>query len=243
MKAIILLAGDGSRMGPFSINTPKSLLELEERKTMLEHQLKVLSNCNINEIVLVLGFKKELIRKKIESIKELNRKKVTIYFNPLYKVTENAFSLWASREAFNDDILIINGDVLFNEEALQDLIKEKAIHSLLIKKKKCDQEDQKVEVQNNFIIKVGKKLSLDIAYGEVMGVGKIRKKGLSFFKEMLFKAVEENPLIYWPEVFNYIIKKGYKVNIVLANSFYSDMDTKEDYIKIKKILKKGISIK
>jgi len=240
MKAIILLAGDSSRMGSLCLNTPKCLLKLEKNKTMIEHQLQILKSCNIKDIVLVLGFKQELIKKKVKSLSGLNKKRIIIYSNPLYKITENAFSLWISKESFDDDLIIINGDVLFSKEALVDLIKDKNTYSLLVQKKKCDKEDQKVEVDNHSIIKIGKKISLIDAFGEFLGIGKIRKKGSNLFKRKLFEEIEKNPLIYWPEVFNSIIEKNYKVNAVVVNSLYSDMDKKEDYLKIQKILKKQI---
>ena len=121
MKAIILLAGYGLRMQPLTINTPKCLLKLSDKETILERQFKILKNCNIDKIVIVIGFKKELIKEKLEVI--LHEKQVTIYLNPFYKTTGNAFSLWMSREAFDDDLLILNGDILFSEETLKDLIK------------------------------------------------------------------------------------------------------------------------
>jgi len=87
------------------------------------------------------------------------------------------------------------------------------------------------------IFRVGKNLPLKEAYGEVMGMGKIKKEGLNLFKDVLFEGVKENPRIYWPEIFNYLIKKNCKVHKVLTSGFYSDLDTKKDYLRLKRILK------
>jgi len=234
MKAIILLAGYGSRMQPLTINTPKCLLKLSDKETILERQFRILRNCNINKFVVVIGFKKELIKQKLDVI--LHGKQVIIYLNPLFKTTGNAFSLWTSREAFDDDLLILNGDILFSEETLKDIMKEENTYSLLMKKKKCDQEDQKAKVKNSLILEVGKGLPLDEAYGEVAGMGKIRKEGLEIFKDVLSQGVKENPRIHWPEIFNYLIGKNHEVHMVLTAGFYRDLDTKEDYLEAKKAL-------
>lgn len=234
MKVIILAAGYGSRMYPLAQDMPKCLLPISKGQSILDRQIGILKGFDIGDITVVTGFKKEKI---IEKYGE----QISIRFNPHYEITGNTFSLWTVRDIFNDDLIILNGDIIFNKKAVEDLLKDKNIYSLVVNKKKCDGEDQKVRVKDNLITEVGKHIALNEAYGEAVGMGKIKKAGIGNFKKALFEGVKKNPHLNWPEIFNYLIKKDKKVYPVLSPGLYRDLDTKRDYAEARKIFKNNES--
>lgn len=109
MKAIILAAGVGKRFKEVTDDRPKCLIDIE-RKTLLERTLTALGAAGIREAVVVIGYRGEMIQQHIGS--RCGDVQVRYVTNPHY--TKGAIlSLWSAREAFDDDIIIMDADVLF----------------------------------------------------------------------------------------------------------------------------------
>ena len=111
MRAIILAAGSGLRLGQHTKDVPKALLDLNG-KSILERQISLLREHGVNEIFVVIGYKREKhILKDIEYI-----------FNPRYSETEQLASMMVARTKIFDDVLVIFGDILFDSQILQQIL-------------------------------------------------------------------------------------------------------------------------
>ena len=120
MKAIILAAGIGKRIGKYG-NKPKCLIEIEG-KTLLERYLTSLRECGIKKVVIVVGYKRELIEQKLDSFSfDMGIKLIT---NSEYE-KGSILSLWAAKSELKGDIILMDGDVFFEQEVLDKLIKSK----------------------------------------------------------------------------------------------------------------------
>ena len=66
MKAIIIAAGKGTRLYPFTKNTPKSLLDIGQGLTLLETQLHALQDAGVTDVVIIVGYRAEQIEAKVK---------------------------------------------------------------------------------------------------------------------------------------------------------------------------------
>ncbi len=114
MKAIILVAGEGNRIRGATDN-PKCLLEIAGT-SILENALNCLSREGFRETVLVVGYKAELVRRFGDNFKKM---KLTYINNPDYKTTNTMFSLYLARKYLYEGVVLINGDVFFEQQALK----------------------------------------------------------------------------------------------------------------------------
>ncbi len=114
MKVIILAAGRGSRLGKLTEDKPKCLLNFGN-ETILERQIRILQSCGIKtkDIVIVAGYKRQ-------SIQEKNPLK--IIYNERYFSTDNSYSLCLAVQDLDEDILVLDGDLIFEETAVYDLL-------------------------------------------------------------------------------------------------------------------------
>lgn len=126
MKAVILAAGMGTRLNPLTNNRPKCLVEVNG-ESILRNALKILSNQNIEETAIVVGYAKEQITDEIGS--SFNSMKISYIENKIFDKTNNMYSLWLAREYLERGCILIEGDVFFEEEILARLIKSESSKS------------------------------------------------------------------------------------------------------------------
>ena len=191
MKAIILCAGQGRRLLPYTESTPKCLLSLNN-KHFIEWQIDALQKVGIEQIVAVVGYAAQ----RIETI--LNKRygdKVSFVYNPFYEIADNLASCWMAREHFKDDFIILNGDTLFEPQVISTLLSanEYPITLATDVKDSYDDDDMKIITEGNRLLSVGKKLPMQQVNGESIGVMHFNPIGAKLFKD----TIEE--LMYSPE--------------------------------------------
>lgn len=118
MRAIILAAGRGTRLQPLTNNVPKCLVQVHG-KSLLQYQLESLAFAGIRECVIVVGYLGDQVKQEIG--KKLGEVCITYVTNNVFESTNNIYSLWLAREQLYDDILLIEGDLIFDPMLLTDL--------------------------------------------------------------------------------------------------------------------------
>jgi len=121
MKAVILAAGGGSRLKSITCMIPKCLIEIDGIP-IIKRQIDILLNyITIEEIIIIIGYKAEMIMNFIEINYE--DKPISLIENAKYLEINNMYSLYLAREqVIGEDILIINGDVVFQDELINMII-------------------------------------------------------------------------------------------------------------------------
>ena len=127
MKAIILSAGQGSRLGHLVDDRPKCLIDFNGR-TLLDRQLDTLAANGVDEAVVVTGFHDELVERR--SRRGAGGPRVRTVFNPFYKVADNTGSLFMAREELAGDCLVWNGDTLVSNALMARVVGQRAARHL-----------------------------------------------------------------------------------------------------------------
>ena len=119
MQAIILVAGQGSRLRPLTDHRPKCLVKVQGRP-ILEYQPEALCAAGVRECVIVIGHLAAQVRSTIGT--RFRSLSITYLENEIYDRTNNIYSLWLARTKVNDDVLLIEGDLIFEPDLLRDLL-------------------------------------------------------------------------------------------------------------------------
>jgi choline kinase len=117
--ALLLAAGTGSRLAPLTDSTPKCLVTVNEI-SILERLVSSLQGHNFNRLVIVIGHQGESIRDYLGTRK--GGMDITYITSPLYKTTNNIYSLWLAREVIDEPFLLIESDLVFDTEMLTDML-------------------------------------------------------------------------------------------------------------------------
>ena len=115
MKMIIVAAGQGIRLRPLTNNKPKCMVEYDE-KPIIDYILDAADHCNITDIAVVNGYKKEVLESYLED------RGCTFFTNEEFDVTNMVTSLFTAKEFMNDDLIISYADIVYKPEILEKLM-------------------------------------------------------------------------------------------------------------------------
>lgn len=121
MKAIILAAGMGSRLGKYTEANTKAMVEVNGKK-IIEYCLDILDEVNIHEVVIVVGYQKEKLMQFLGS--RYKSIKIQYIENELYNQTNNIYSFWLARGQFDDDIILLESDIIFEKKVIERILED-----------------------------------------------------------------------------------------------------------------------
>jgi len=197
MKAILLSAGQGSRLLPLTQDRPKCLLPLAGR-SLLEWQIEALAGSGIRDFVVVVGFRADLVEREIERLARPGLVLRTI-FNPFFNVADNLGSCWLARHEMSDEFLILNGDTVFQPGVPERLLAASAapIVVTIDRKKVYDADDMKVRIEGDRLVAIGKTLSAERVNGESIGLLRFAGDGPRLFREAVERAMRAPEGLKW----------------------------------------------
>lgn len=189
MKAIVLNAGQGSRLLPLTADRPKCLLSVGGR-TLLEWQLTALAEAGVREVVEVVGFGADRVRAVVQS-RLVPGLRVRLLENRHYRKSDNLISCWMARNEMTGDFYLLNGDTLF-EPAVLKRLRQAAPSTVAVAvdhKDEYDSDDMKVHCRGNRLLAVGKTLPPEQTDAESIGVILFRGDGPRKFRTTLDRIV------------------------------------------------------
>lgn len=228
MKAIVLAAGQGRRLWPFTAHDPKCLLPIGPG-SILEAQLANLEGAGIRDLVLVCGFGIERIRSALTAYQ--GKLRIKLSYNPFYAHADNLVSLWTVRRELEEDFLLLNGDNVFHPQILQRLLAAREGCCLMARRKDSyDQDDMKLQVEEGRVRAIGKQLP--VAHAESVGImrfaGEGRRGLVGVVDELVSAAGTGSDLRYVAGV-QRLIDLGHPVGACEVGDLpWADVDTPED---------------
>ena len=211
MKAVILAAGYGSRLGIFTKHIPKALLFVGN-KPIIAHTLKILKTHGIRDIVVVTGYKGYKLRKYLIRNFDLN---FDFVHNRFYRKTNNVYSLYLAMEKVDEDFYIINSDVFSHPKIFEFLHKSDKDYLILSVDtvKRLGEEEMKVRIENDRIVEISKKIPPENADGEYIGFARVPKKNVGDLYEHLETVMREKGRnVFYEEAFQSMIDSGIKLS-------------------------------
>ncbi|MEC7641582.1 MAG: phosphocholine cytidylyltransferase family protein [Nitrospinota bacterium] len=253
MKAIILAAGEGSRLRPLTDSTPKCLVELAG-KPLLDWQTHALRQCGIHNIIVVRGY---LARK-------IDRPDLRFYDNRDYATTNMVASLWCAAREFTEDIVVCYADIIFNNDILEPLVKSPSEISVVVDldweaywKERfddplADAESLKMDSHGK-ITSIGQKTqTLAEIEGQYIGLMKFTTAGLEKINASYQQAVatsvqggqawgQSRPVAkaYMTDLLQGLILEGALLQAVKVSGGWLEIDSLADYTLAKKYLQNG----
>jgi len=185
-KAIILSAGQGSRLLPLTADMPKCLIDFNGR-SLIAWQVAALAANGIKHIVVVTGFRTEKVEAHLETLAAGTDLRIEALFNPFFQVADNLGTCWIAKEAMDQDFIILNGDTIISDEIVGRLIAQASapITVTVDVKPDYDDDDMKVHRVEGKLISIGKRLLPHESNAESIGMLAFRGQGPAIFRRQV----------------------------------------------------------
>lgn len=257
ITAIIPAAGFEKQLLPLIEDMPKCLLDIKG-KTILERQISALNECNIKEIALVRGYKKEAI----------TLPNIRYYDNDRYEETGDLFSIFCAESEMKGRTIILYGDIVFDNTILEKLLKSPADIAVVVdlawqEERQRDRQPAHINPDlvsladspgksylsrfvmpdgEHRVVRIGQHLSHDEAHGEFIGMAMFSEKGIAAFKSGYRAALERyksdgfheaGALVKasFTDLIQELIDQGQRVEAVPIFKGWVEVDSFEEYQK------------
>jgi len=205
MKAVILAAGEGKRLRPFTETMPKVMLPVAN-KPILEYVVESLKKAGIHDIVIVVGYKKEVIMEHFKDYKDVKIEYVT-----QDKQIGTAHALLQAKKHIKNDFIVVSGDNIIDHKSFINLIKDESKYSILIKTREQSMKYGAVALEKDTLKGISKKPDRK---------SKFISTGIYKLPSSIFKDIEKMGLegIYdLTNIIQILIDRGVKIKAVNAD--------------------------
>jgi L-glutamine-phosphate cytidylyltransferase len=235
-KAIILAAGEGTRLRPYTLARPKCLVEVEG-KSLLDRQLAVLMAEGVTDVAIIGGYKGDMLR----------RDGIALHLNPRYYETNMVWTLFCAEEELEGGALLCYGDIVYSRQTLQALLAAPGDIAVTVdldweafwrtrnEDPLGDAETLKLGADGR-ILEIGQKpKSLAEIEGQYMGLIKLSAAGAAHLRKVFHDSRGEGSLsgkpldkAYMTDLLQAMIVLGYRVDSVPIYGGWVEVDTVSD---------------
>lgn len=228
-----MAAGIGSRISRHLQGQPKCCVKINNT-VLIRYTFKLLQSLGIKDIAIITGYADKYILKALEGFEYRH------FRNNFFDITNSIASAYFARDFIdeNDDLILMNADVFIEKQGFELLLDDKRSPVFLADSTRIEEADYKFAWKDEVLEKYGKELMPDETSGEYVGIAKISKQDIGFFKQSLDKLIQEQKHhFWWEDVFYRNIDKKQVFIKDIKGIFWAEVDYIEDYERIKEYLK------
>lgn len=225
MKTLILNSGLGSRMGVLTSEHPKCMTEISATETILGRQLRQIAAAGITEVVMTTGLFDSVL------VNYCNSLDLPLHFtfvkNPVYDKTNYIYSIYCAREYLDDDIILMHGDLVFENEVFDQVVNSDKSCMTVSSTLPLPEKDFKAQIVDGKVMKVG----VDI-FNDAMEAQALYKLNRADWKVWLDKITEfceaGNSKVYAENALNELNGAANISALDVKNLLCSEIDNPED---------------
>lgn len=236
MKAIILAAGEGTRLRPYTLDRPKCLVEVDG-VSLLDRQLAVLRSENVGPVTLIGGYRADMLQRPDTSLR----------LNPRYHETNMVWTLFSAEQDLEGSLVLAYGDIVYSREILRALLASTADIAVAIdldwelywrarnEDPLDDAETLRMDAAGH-IVEIGQKpVSLEQIEGQYMGLMKFSPKGLAALRDTFTRAKISGSIrgkapekAYMTDLLQLLVDEGQVLTAVKVRGGWVEIDTVGD---------------
>lgn len=240
MIGLVLAAGWGSRLAPLTDALPKTLLEVDGDRTILDVALGNLKAVGMEDVVVVTGFRSDVLDDRRAALERRHGLKLEMLFNPKALEWNNCYSLWCAREYFAEGVLMANGDTVHPASVEETLLSSRGGSDLVIavdESHPLAEEEMKVQgSEEGLMTRITKIMDPALAEGEYIGVTLIEPHAGAALADALQATFERDPGLYYEDGFQELADRGGRVKIApIGRVEWVEVDDHDDLAKAREV--------
>lgn len=231
MRALILNSGLGSRIGHYTQDSPKCMIEIYKNETILGRQLRILADMGITQVVITTGpFQDKLVRYCQSLCLPLQ---YDFVYNERYAETNYIYSIYCARKQLeNDDIILMHGDLVFEAGLLDRLLTCQGSCMAVSNDVALPEKDFKAVIQNESIIKIGVEFFEDAVAAQPLY--KLDQQTWGVWLDKICEFCEQGRTeCYAEKAFNEVSTKVTLKPYEIGQCLCNEIDTEEDLMMVR----------
>jgi choline kinase len=220
MIGLVLAAGAGKRLQPWTDSLPKTLIPVDGDRSILDVALANFKRVGLEDVVVVVGFAAERVSERVPELERRHGVRLELVFNPKAEEWNNAYSLWCARDAFAQGALLANGDTVHPASVEERLLTERgrAGGSEMViavdQAKPLGEEEMKVQVSDAGLLeRINKGIDPASADGEYIGLTLIEPQAAAPLADALEATWRRDPSLYYEDGFQEYADRGGRIGI------------------------------
>lgn len=246
MIGLVLAAGAGRRLRPYTDSLPKALVPvgpagIEDSITVLDLTLGNFVEIGLTEVGIIVGYRKEAVYDRKAALEAKYGLKITLIDNDKAEEWNNAYSLWCGRDALKDGVILANGDTVHPVSVERTLLAargdgKKIILALDTVKKLADEEMKVVVDPDKGVQKITKLMEPSEATGEYIGVTLIEGAAAAELADALKTVWETDPQQFYEHGYQELVNRGFRIDVApIGEVKWVEIDNHDDLAKGREI--------
>ncbi|WP_411072711.1 sugar phosphate nucleotidyltransferase [Streptomyces sp. cmx-4-25] len=241
MIGLVLAAGAGRRLRPYTDTLPKALVPVDGDTTILDLTLKNFAEIGLTEVAIVVGYRKEAVYDRKEALEAEYGLKITLVDNDKAEEWNNAYSLWCAREVLKRGVILANGDTVHPVSVEKTLLAargdgRKIILALDTVKSLADEEMKVITAEGEGVRRITKLMDPATATGEYIGVTLIEAEAAEELADALEATFERDPDLYYEDGYQELVNRGFTVDVApIGDVKWVEIDNHDDLAKGREI--------
>ncbi|GIF43227.1 phosphocholine cytidylyltransferase family protein [Actinoplanes xinjiangensis] len=239
MIGLVLAAGAGRRLRPYTDTLPKALVPVDGETTIMDISLRNLAAAGLSEVTIVVGYCAGAVEERVEGFEQKYGVKISLVHNDKAEEWNNAYSLWLARDHFAQGALMVNGDTVHPVGVEHTLLAKRGPSILLAVdtvKKLADEEMKTVFNADGQLTKITKLMEPSEAYGEYIGANIIEASAAGKLADALKATFEKDPNQFYEDGFQLYADRGNEVRAAeIGEVSWVEVDNHEDLAKARDI--------
>ncbi|SCL39134.1 Choline kinase [Micromonospora pallida] len=239
MIGMVLAAGAGRRLRPYTDTLPKALVPVDGETTILDIALRNLAEVGLTEIVIVVGYAADAVVTRQRALEEKYGVTITLVHNDKAEEWNNAYSLWLAREHFARGVLLVNGDTVHPVSVERTLLAERGPGILLAVDtvKKLAAEEMKATFDSaGQLTRITKLMDPAEAYGEYIGATLIEPAVADALADALETTWRRDPNLYYEDGYQEFADRGGEVRAAsIGDVAWVEVDNHDDLARAREI--------
>ncbi|WP_030751918.1 sugar phosphate nucleotidyltransferase [Streptomyces griseus] len=241
MIGLVLAAGAGRRLRPYTDTLPKALVPVDGDTTILDLTLKNFAEIGLTEVAIVVGYRKEAVYARKDALEAAYGLEITLVDNDKAEEWNNAYSLWCAREVLKRGVILANGDTVHPVSVEKTLLAargkgQKIILALDTVKQLADEEMKVVTAEGKGVQKITKLMDPAEATGEYIGVTLIEAEAAEELADALKATFERDPDLYYEDGYQELVNRGFTVDVEpIGEVSWVEIDNHDDLAKGREI--------
>ena len=239
MIGMVLAAGAGRRLAPYTDTLPKTLVPVDGDRTILDIALANLKAAGLDDVAVVTGDAAEAVEERKAALEERHGVTLELVFNDRAEIWNNAYSLWCARHLFGQGVLLVNGDTVHPPSVETTLLGSRGPDILLALDdvKPLAEEEMKVHVTpEGRMTRINKALEPGSAQGEYIGLTLIEPEAADELADALQATFERDPQLYYEDGFQEYADRGGRVGVASVGGLeWVEVDDQVDLDKAREV--------